>query len=465
MVVGLRGVRRTALALVLASLLLSTAACGTRWSDAQRASVKARYAATGTRAAATNDDPIVGEATSDTTTPGASSSNGASNGGGAANPNNPSVAATANRPCAAASNAPGVTANTLTTGTINTVSGPVPGLGETSVAAVRAYVAYRNATGGVCGRQIVLKTGDDGYENSRYRALLVSMEPQILGISGGLGAGDGGGVDVLAEKKIPVVSTATADTFQASPFVFDINPPFANVKAPTAKYRWLYDHGVRTAALVYIDLAQVKTQVNQQRSQMEAVGIKVVYDKPVPLSTLSYDEAARGVANSKADYLFYPAAGNLNASMAKSMYDTGYKLKYPEYLTAYGSNFIELSGQAAEGGISWARALPNEEPNTNAEQTAFLTWMNRAAPGVTADTFAADAWAASKAFFDAVNALPGPISREALLTQLKSVGTYDAGGFFGPIQLGKKLSNGCVIAMQVVGQKWKRLTPDRGFLC
>ena len=62
---------------------------------------------------------------------------------------------------------------------------------------------------------------------------------------------------------------------------------------------------------------QVKTQVEQQRAQMEAVGIQVVYENAVPLSTLSYDAAARGVANSKADYLFYPAAGNLNASMAQ----------------------------------------------------------------------------------------------------------------------------------------------------
>jgi ABC-type branched-subunit amino acid transport system substrate-binding protein len=198
---------------------------------------------------------------------------------------------------------------------------------------------------------------------------------------------------------------------------------------------------------------------------MEAVGIKVVNEQPLPLSTLSFDAAARGVANSKADYLFYPAAGNLNASMAKSMYGTGYKLKFPEYLTAYGSNFIELSGPAAEGAVSFARALPNEEPNTNAAQTAFLTWMNRAAPGVTADTFAADAWASNQAFFDSVEALKGPITRDALLAQLRSVGTFDANGFFGPIQLGKKLSNGCLIGMKVVNGKWQRFVPAKGFLC
>ena len=36
--------------------------------------------------------------------------------------------------------------------------------------------------------------------------------------------------------------------------VFDINPPFADVHAVIGKYRYLYDHGVRTAALVYLDV-------------------------------------------------------------------------------------------------------------------------------------------------------------------------------------------------------------------
>ena len=55
------------------------------------------------------------------------------------------------------------------------------------------------------------------------------------------------------------------------------------------------------------------------------------------------------MANSKADYLFYPAAGNLNATMARAMYDTGYKLKYLEYITAYGSDFIEVAGAGRRG--------------------------------------------------------------------------------------------------------------------
>lgn len=460
--------RVTVLAMVFA--LLTTAACGARWSDEERAAVFARSQGTGTGPTAAGDDGTADA--SDTTVPDAAGAGtgGATGGTGGSGGTDGGTGGTGGavagaRPCAAPSDAPGVTDDTVTLGTISTVSGPVPGLGESSEAAVRAYVAYRNASGGVCGRQIALKTADDGFDNSRYRAAITDLSSQVLGIAGGLASGDGGGVDVIQAENIPVVATATADSAQALPQMFDINPPFADVHAVIGKYQYLWDQGVRTAALVYIDNAIVKSQVAQQRAQMEAVGIRVVLDRPVPLSTLSYDTHARAVANSKADYLFYPAAGNLNAAMARSMHDTGYKLKFGEYLTAYGSNFIELAGEAAEGNVAFSRALPAEEAAGNREATAFLEWMGRIAPGLPTDPFAADAWAAAKAFIDNLDALPGPISREALIAQLRSVGTYDADGFFGPIQLGAKLSNGCVIGMRVVSGKWERFTPERGFLC
>jgi len=54
---------------------------------------------------------------------------------------------------------------------------------------------------------------------------------------------------------------------------------------------------------------------------------------------------------------------------------------------------------------------------------------------------------------------------DPLVAQLGKVGTFDAGGLYGPIQLGAEVTNGCEIAMTVVSGKWKRLAPSKGFLC
>jgi ABC-type branched-subunit amino acid transport system substrate-binding protein len=461
--------------MALLALLAVTASCGAHWSDAQRASVVARYEGSGSGGAGTGrtgsggtTTTLAGGATATDAggTTGGSTGTGGTGGTSGGTSGGSGGIASGPRPCNAPSSAPGVTNSSITVGSISTNSGPVPGLGETQMAAVRSYVAYRNATGGVCGRQIVLKMGDDGDSNGQFRSLITDMAPKILGIAGGLGAGDGGGVDIVSQQKIPVVSTPVTDQFQDLPTVFDVNPPFANPRAQIGKYKWLVSQGVHSAALVTIAVAQSLTQMNLQKSLMEAAGIKIVTYQQLPLSTLSYDAPARAVANSKADYLFFLGAGNLNSSMAKSMYDTGYKPKFSEYLTAYGSTFIDLAGnQAAEGAISSIRGVPNEEAGRIAEQNAFIQWMGRVSPGIPADTFAVDGWAGAKGFFDALTALPGPISREALIAQLHTMNDYTAGGLIGPIQLGKKVTNGCVIEMTVVSGKWKRLYPGQGFLC
>src|SRR3546814_11704308 len=100
-----------------------------------------------------------------------------------------------------------------------------------------------------------------------------------------------------------------------------------------------------------------------------------------------------------------------------------------------------MAGPAAEGATNWIRSLPNEEPGTNPEQDAYQTWMAQAAPGVSPDTFSADSWAAGQAFLDSLDAMPGPITREALVDQLRSVGEYYAGGLIGPIPHGQQPSN------------------------
>jgi hypothetical protein len=42
---------------------------------------------------------------------------------------------------------------------------------------------------------------------------------------------------------------------------------------------------------------------------------------------------------------------------------------------------------------------------------------------------------------------------------------YDAGGFYGRINLGQEDNFGCYIGMHVVSGAWTRMAPDQGFAC
>jgi ABC-type branched-subunit amino acid transport system substrate-binding protein len=452
-----------------------TTACGARWTDAQTARVAARDKG---GSAALSADSTSGAGAE--TASGDASASGASTGGGATSSGGGGVAAAtgadraasaktesgAPRPCAAASNAPGVTNDKITVGEISTLSGPSPGIGASSAAAARAYVGFRNATGGVCGRKIVLKEADDAFDGGRYRTILSEFDPQVLGLAGGFGTGDVGAVDVAREKKMPEVIVPSADSVGALPNVFDVNPPYKNPDAVLGKYKYLYDNGARKVSAVYIAVDQSRAEAQLQMRFMKAAGLQIVQVQELPLSTLSYDSAARSVANSGADYLFFIAPLDGNVGMAKSMKDTGYKLKFAEYFVfAYGTNFAEQAGAAAEGAITWLRALPNEDASTNKEVATFVEWMERVAPGEPKDSFAADSWVAAKAFFDALSSLTGPISRDSLLASVRAFKSFDADGMYGRINLGDEINNGCAVGMRVEGGVWKRMTPAKGFLC
>jgi branched-chain amino acid transport system substrate-binding protein len=463
---------------VLTGLLVSSATgCGARWDDEQRAAVVSRYdrassatgaaAASGDRPTATGasagaPDPVAGaNQSSNASTPGSQPA------GGSTGPTDPAAAgARSPLPCAAPSDENGVSDTQLVVGAISSVSGPVPGLGASAAAAARAYVAYRNATGGVCGREVVLREADDGTDVSRYRSALSALNPDVLGITGGFAVGDIGSEDLINQFQIPIINSPTGRTGELR-WVFDINPDFPQPDMLIGKYEYLFEQGARQVSMTYIAVDQSRIEANIQRALMEAVGLEIVHVNELPLSTLSYDAPARAAANSGANYLWFIADTNGQASMARSVRDTGYDWLFKEFsYTTYGTSFIELAGEAAEGATSWLRSLPTEEASTNAAMATYVEWMNRVDPGLPQDLFSIDSWVSAQAFFESLEALPGPISREALVQQLESIGSYDAGGMFAPITLGQDLSQGCFMGMIVRNGAWERLAPaGGGYLC
>ena len=467
--------RGGAAVIVASCMIVLASGCGARWSNAQRQAVLARAQGSGSGGtAARSSTASNGGSGATTTLPGATSggANAGTAGGGTADAGANGAAgggadaAAGPLPCAAHSDAPGVTDDTITVGNISTLSGPIPGLGASAVGATRSYIAYLNANGGVCGRKVELKSADDGEDNGTYRSVLTQMEPSVLGLVGQDGGGDAGGADIYTAKNIPVVSTAFSTQAQDSPTFFDVNPPYRDTSQSSGKYRWLKSQGANTVALVYIAVDQSRDQiVNTEEPLIRAAGMNIVSEQALPLSTLNYDSAARGVANSHADYMLFLGGYEQNSSMATSMAGTGYKLKFADYYTTYGTKFIDQAGSAAEGAISFSFALPVEDGGANPEQAKFLQWMQQTAPDAAMDVFAFEAWAADKAFFDALQQLPGSISRQALIDELHTFNNYDAGGFYGRIDLGNENDFGCEVGMQVVNGKWQRLVPDQGFLC
>lgn len=457
---------------------LVVAGCGVRWDDEQRAAAMA--SARSSSEAGTSDvvggEGDTGRSVSDPedTGPGAVESattapSGRSGGDGAAgadSANGDAGAASGPLPCAGPSDAPGVTDDTITIGSVHTIQGPVPGLFRTAKSSIQAYVAHLNAQGGVCGRQVELLLFDDAGDNGQNRAAISEISSKTLAAVGAFSIADAGGSDVVRKEALPYVGQLASAEILDLPTTFTARPPVLDSGGGSPKYRHLFEEGARKVALVYTANASARRQVSGlERPLMEAAGMKIVLTEEVPVSTLSFDSTANKVASSGADYMLFLSDASFSASMVRAIDDSGYDLRFEEYITGYGSNFLDLAGSAAEGARNWIVTLPDEEVGPVPEQVTYLEWFRRTAPSEKPDVYSAITWAAAKAFFDSLQALDGSISRDAVLAEMRSLHEFDADGLLGRIDFGRQQAPGCEIELRVVDGAWRRSTPTQGFLC
>jgi ABC-type branched-subunit amino acid transport system substrate-binding protein len=118
-------------------------------------------------------------------------------------------------------------------------------------------------------------------------------------------------------------------------------------------------------------------------------------------------------------------------------------------------------GSAVEGQYVWLNFLPLEDPKgTNPYLDAFL--QNDKQP----DGFGLEAFIAGLAFTRAVNDTiaahnndPNSLTRANLLTAIKNIHDFDAGGLIPKEDLGNKQGSTCLVGMQVQGGKFVRIDP------
>ena len=118
--------------------------------------------------------------------------------------------------------------------------------------------------------------------------------------------------------------------------------------------------------MAYLSVEATRREAGVQRGLMEAAGLKIVDVNELPVTTLSYDAAARRAANSGANYLWTLFDTQGYAAMARSVAETGYHWLFRDFsYQTYGTEFIDLAGDAAEGVTAWIRSLPTEESSRN----------------------------------------------------------------------------------------------------
>jgi ABC-type branched-subunit amino acid transport system substrate-binding protein len=216
--------RRSATRALLVCLLL-VAACGARLTDEQYAAATSGGSGGSSSGASTGSGSgAAASGSTGATTPGAATAGSggtaategsAGTGGGAATDGGSGDGATAT--CAPQpSTEVGVSDSEIRLGNVSTISGPIAGFGTTGVNGVRAYLAYINSLGGVCGRQLVLETADDRLDVAANRSGVSQLSGEVFGFVGGTTVVDAGIAAELEGTNIAHTGLAVDGPYEVS---------------------------------------------------------------------------------------------------------------------------------------------------------------------------------------------------------------------------------------------------------
>ncbi|MGV3759732.1 MAG: ABC transporter substrate-binding protein [Actinomycetota bacterium] len=461
------------------ALVATTAACGSRLGDEERALVLSS-GSSGEQGigGAVGDvtEVTVGEgATADTVATGGEASGpaaaeGGGDGGEAAGPAGPAAGGDACRPGSATG--PGVSPTEITVGNVSQLSGLVPGFGQTGINGAKAYLNMINSQGGVCGRMIKMVVADDRFQAATNRSETEKMADKVLALVGNTSVVDDGGAPVIDAKGLPDVSLATTKARTAaknnfSPNPIDPNPQAGNGLSGILEY-FKQTEGIKKPAIFYQNVATGVNQSNSYKIDFQRAGIPVADENVYAVSptATNFNTEANHMKSTGVDFVITVAEVNAMANLARAFESVGYFPKVPFYgAQVYGKKFLQLAGKAAEGTkVGLIFAIP-EEASQNPAMAQFTEWYGRTAPGQDIDFFALVGWVAADMFVHALRASGPDPTQAKILAELSKLTSYDAHGAVGNINPAQKKNTTCFHVVVVEGGKWVKKHPAKGFAC
>jgi ABC-type branched-subunit amino acid transport system substrate-binding protein len=463
--------RRSVTTLVVLAVLATSAACGSRLSDEERALATSGYgpqAAQATDGSAVTDDG--GTAVAAPTATGGGTTGGTTTGGTTTGGTTGGAKPAAGAACAPGNaTGPGVSKTEIKVGNVSQLTGLVPGFGQTGVNGVKAYFNMINNSGGVCGRKLTLVTADDRFQTATNRNETERLASQVIAFVGNTSVVDDGGAPVVDAKSIADISLATTPPRVRAKMNFSPNPI-----DPTASNNGIFrilnyfksTEGVKSAAIFYQDAAVAASQVPRYEADFKQAGIPVVKKYAVAINATNFRSEATDIKERKIDLVITVAEIGAIANLAKAFQDVDYFPKVPFYgAQAYGQKLIQLAGSAAEGTeIGLIFAVP-EEKGSVPGMADFDTWYKRTAGGADADFFAVLSWVAASMFVEALKAAGPDPTQAKIVAHMKTVTQFTGGGIVAPINPAQKKQTACYQILEIKGGKWIKQHPAKGFAC
>ncbi len=255
----------------------------------------------------------------------------------------------------------GVTATTITLGTVADQSGPQPGLFDGDIAGVKAYFAYINSQGGVFGRTLQQTVADSGLDCNQTTNAYSALVDKVFSFVGNMSLFDNCGTTVLkANPQVPDVSFTLTPEHLNNPTTFSALPSVPGGRTgPPLDFAQNFPGTKGAVGGLYPNVAGAVAQWNQEKAMLQHLGFTIAYEQAIPPTTVDYTQYVIGMrqANVKFVILFNTAANN--AKFINAAQQQGY---VPPVIDAPGTMYDP----------SFPAAVGNDVPNAYIDTVTAL---------------------------------------------------------------------------------------------
>lgn len=404
-------------------------------------------------------------------TGGGSGSGGGSAGGGEASQGAGANAATGGAraaSCDGFKNGPGITKDKIVLGNASDISGPVPGIFQSSQDGARAYVAYFNAQNDICGRKIELTLLDSRSDNGANEANARELCAQTFAAVGSMSAFDAGGSSTTQSCGLPDMRAVSVNPernkcktcFSAQA----VNPSLIPRSMPRY-FKRKYPQAVKKAATLYVNAGAAPVNARSQAEGWRRNGVNVVYEAAIDTSEFNYAPFVQQLKSRGIGWVQYVGPYQFAVRLAEAMKQQNYKPEiYVLDVTGYDKRYVESGGDAVADTRLWLPTALFEQAGKNQEMALYLGWLNQVKPGAEPTTFGLFAWSATRLLIQEAIKLGGRLDRASMVSALAKVTKWTSNGLHAPQDVGAKRTTDCQRIMRLRNGAWVQESPGE-YMC
>src|SRR4051794_25343634 len=361
--------------------------------------------------------------------------------------------------------APGVTADTITVGTVADLSGVVPGLFAGAVNGTKAYADYINSKGGVNGKKIVVSSADTGTNCIGAKQAAQQLTGKVLAFVGSFSVFDACSGAIWQKSGDPVFMLPITQQVKDLPNLYSPSPSPAGFYTGPAKYL-SSKHPGAIQKLAMLHPGQAGSSYQQLRGMYESLGGKVVYERTIAPTESNYIGDIVAMRKKGVQWLDITTAdyGTI-IRVAQAAAQQHWKPQIWTAAPAYDPRVPQQHtfGLLSSEGVLMPQnfaAYQGEDASVIPEVALFNQWYKQESKGTLPDLFAMYGWTSMALFVQSLQAITGSPTQSGLLDAVKQQHSFSDNGMLPTADVGGKQPPKCWLLVAAESNTFARQPPS-----